>query len=131
MRDVVYLTVAEVVQIHHREVGETAVDVGGLDGTVNRPRHSAFGSDAFPDIHTKAAALFQGLACTQYFVDGNKRTAVAAVIVFYGLNGYDFVAEQGDLFSFVMDVANKVLTENEQIAAHLERFAVPPPDDYE
>jgi death on curing protein len=39
------------------------------------------------------------------FVDGNKRTAVLSVILFYNLNGYAIVADQGEVVALAVDVA--------------------------
>jgi death-on-curing protein len=39
------------------------------------------------------------------FLDGNKRTAVLSVIVFYNLNGYAIDAAQGEVVALAVDVA--------------------------
>lgn len=43
------------------------------------------------------------------FADGNKRTAVLAVFVFYGLNGMSIEAEQGEIVALAIDGAEGVL----------------------
>nr|WP_249361515.1 type II toxin-antitoxin system death-on-curing family toxin [Haloterrigena sp. H1] len=45
-------------------------------------------------IHEKAVQLMRLLVADHPFVDGNKRTALRTVVVFYMLNGYTF--EYGD-----------------------------------
>jgi len=50
---------------------------------VLRPQPTAFGADAYQDVHSKAAALLHSLVNNHPFIDGNKRTAVLAMIVFY------------------------------------------------
>jgi len=45
-------------------------------------------------IHEKAVHLMRLLVADHPFVDGNKRTALRTVVVFYMLNGYTF--EYGD-----------------------------------
>jgi death-on-curing protein len=45
-------------------------------------------------IHEKAVHLMRLLVAEHLFVDGNKRTALRTVVVFYMLNGYTF--EYGD-----------------------------------
>ena len=78
-----YLTAGDVIRINERQVGPGAVrDPFLLESAVERPQASAFGEDAYPDIHTKAAALLQSLAGNHPFVDGNKRTAFLAMVVF-------------------------------------------------
>lgn len=41
-------------------------------------------------IHAKAAHLLRLLVAEHPFVDGNKRTALNTVVVFYDVNGYEF-----------------------------------------
>lgn len=60
-----------------------------LDSALNRPYQSAFGEDAYPSIHEKAAALLESLAQNHCFHNANKRTALLATAVFYRLNGYE------------------------------------------
>lgn len=119
-----YLTVSEVAWINEQEVGPHMVrDHHLLESAVARPQSSAFGQDAYPDVHTKAAALCQSLACNHPFLDGNKRTATLAVIAFYNLNGYRFVADHTSLLHDILDVATSVITEVEVIADRLSKWA--------
>jgi death-on-curing protein len=84
-----YLTTGEVIRISEIEVGEDVLaDFGLLDAAVQRPQQSAFGTDAYADIHHKAAAMLHSIARNHPFVDGNKRVAAAAALVFYDLNGW-------------------------------------------
>jgi death-on-curing protein len=77
-----YLTASDVVEFIEAEVGpELLADFGLLESAVLRPQTSVFGADAYPDIHTKAGALMHSLVRNHPFIDGNKRTAVLAVIV--------------------------------------------------
>ncbi len=76
-----YLTVEEVSQINADLTGADLLrDAGLLASAVGRPSQTVFGEDAYPDLYTKIAALFESLACNHAFVDGNKRTAVVAAI---------------------------------------------------
>lgn len=87
-----------------------------------RPQASACGEDAYPTIHEKAAALLHGLARNHPFVDGNKRTAWAATHVFYLLNGYVVIVDDGDVVSLMVDVAEGML-DVPNIAAKLKEWA--------
>jgi death-on-curing protein len=91
---------------------------------VYRPQASAFGADAFPTLHEKAAALLHGLARNHPFLDGNKRTAWAATAVFYMINGFLIRADQGDIVALVVDAAEG-LADVPAIAAHLKAWAQP------
>lgn len=58
-----------------------------LNSSVGQAEQTAFGEDAYPTIPDKAAAYAFFLAKNHPFVDGNKRTAEAAMLVFLELNG--------------------------------------------
>jgi hypothetical protein len=59
----IYLTTDDVLTIKVRFAGPDQLrDFGLVDAAVIRPQTSAFGEDAFPTIHEKAAALLHGLA---------------------------------------------------------------------
>jgi death-on-curing protein len=74
--------------INEQEVGPDLVaDFGRLEAIL-RSQQTVFGDDAYPDIHTKTAAMMHSLIRDHPFLDGNKRTAVLPVILFYNLNGY-------------------------------------------
>ena len=100
-----YLTVDDVCRINEAEVGsDMLADFGLVESAVLRPQQSVGGQDAYPGLHSKAAALFHSLANNHPFVDGNKRTAVLALIVFYNLNGWQVRVEQGQLVDFSVGV---------------------------
>ncbi len=76
-------------------------DVGLLESAIARPQASAFGEDAYPDLHLKAAALLESLARNHPLVDGNKRLAWVATRYFLIKNGTDArppSASEGDRF---------------------------------
>lgn len=104
-----YLTPGEVERLHDTELsGESdlpGVDHGRLGAAVTRCQASAFGEDAFPTIHDKAAALFTALIQNHPFTDGNKRTAVIATHTFYLINGFRLVAEAGEIVGLALSVA--------------------------
>lgn len=81
-------------------------DVGLLESALARSRASAFGEDAYPSLHLKAAALLESLARNHALLDGNKRLAWVATRYFLIENGADLRApspREGD--AFVRDVA--------------------------
>ena len=101
-----YLTVGEVARINEDLLGPDRVgDFGLLEAAVMRPQQTVFGEDAYPDIHTKAAALLHSLGRNHAFLDGNKRTALIAVAIFYMQNGWRLIMEQGDAIALLVDVA--------------------------
>src|SRR5712692_5543398 len=63
-------------------------DLGLLESALARPLNKlAYGET---NLAALAAAYAFGIARNHPFVDGNKRTAFASIIVFLGLNGIDF-----------------------------------------
>jgi death-on-curing protein len=101
-----YLTAEQIIRINEVEVGPNLLaDFGLVDAAAQRPMQSAFGQDAYPGIHEKAAALFHSLVKNHAFIDGNKRTAVVALGIFYLLNGWKLVAEQGQIVDLALGVA--------------------------
>lgn len=80
-------------------------DVGLLDSAVARPRSSAFGEDAYPDLASKAAALLHSLARNHPLVDGNKRLAMLATWVLVDINGSRPDLSHDEAFELVMAVA--------------------------
>jgi death on curing protein len=84
-----YLTVEDLLGIAEEVLDAPVVrDVGLLDAAAHRPQASAFGQEAYPSINEKAAAQLEAVARNHALVDGNKRLAWAAVVVFYDLNGF-------------------------------------------
>jgi death on curing protein len=103
---VIHLDLDDLLHVAERTLGDVELrDVGLLDAAAARPRATAFGEEAYPSIHDKAAAMLHSLARTQPLVDGNKRLALAATIAFYGLNGYRLTLSNEAAYDLVMAVA--------------------------
>ena len=100
-------------------------DYGLLESALARPQASAFGEDAYPDIHHKAAALLHSLARNQALVDGNKRMALAATIAFPGMNGVRLTLSNEEAYDLVMSVATGALDDVSNIAAALQAGSQP------
>jgi death on curing protein len=102
MAEPVYLTVGEILQIHHQLVEEYGGihgvrDRGLLESAVFRPQIGYYNS-----IAEEAAALMESLANNHSFLDGNKRVAFAAAHTFLLMNGYDLEAEPLGAYDFMM-----------------------------
>ncbi|MEI2620414.1 MAG: type II toxin-antitoxin system death-on-curing family toxin [Candidatus Nanopelagicales bacterium] len=91
-----------------------------MEAASARPRTSAFGRDAYPDLYAKAAALLHSLAKNHGLVDGNKRLALAAAIAFLGINGERLRMSQDEAYELVMAVAAGEIDELQQIADRLQ-----------
>jgi len=101
---------------------EVFPDLGLLEAAVMRPQQSAGGEEAYPDIHTKAAALMHSLARNHAFVDGNKRTALLAVVSFYALNAWVLAIDETEAVGLTLDVARGNI-DVERIASNLKNSA--------
>lgn len=80
-------------------------DLGLLDSACHRPQASFFGREAYPTLTGKAAALMHSLASNHALVDGNKRLALLATVVFLRINGYDLDLTDDEAFDLTMSVA--------------------------
>jgi death-on-curing protein len=120
---IVYLTAEDVLRVNERFAGPDQLrDFGLVDGAVMRPQQSAFGEDAYPSIHEKAAALLHGLARNHPFVTANKRTAWTATAMFYLVNGYNLPVEAVEVIGLTTDAAEGQLGVQD-IAAILKGWA--------
>jgi death-on-curing protein len=105
-----YLTVEQVLFLHARLIEETGGshgvrDVALLESAVARPRATFGGEDLYPDLVTKAAALMDSLIRNHPFIDGNKRTGIAAAGLFLRQNGRRLIATNPELEAFTLYVA--------------------------
>lgn len=80
-------------------------DLGLLESAAARPRGSALGEDVYPRLETKAAALLHSIAGNHPLVDGNKRLAWLATVVFLDVHGHRPALTDDEAFELVMDVA--------------------------
>lgn len=99
-----YLNIVELIIINETIIGKQSQlrDVDLLEAAVLRPQSSAFGEDAYPTVIDKAGAFFHSLTRNHAFVDGNKRTATVALIVFLELNGYRITWDAEQALEFIV-----------------------------
>ena len=106
--EVEYLELEDVVALAAILFGDPPLirDIGLLGSAVARPRTSAFGQDAYPDILTKAAALLQSIVNNHALIDGNKRLGWLSTAVFLEVNGVKALRiSNDDVYDFVIWVA--------------------------
>ena len=86
-------------------------DSGLLESALARPEHlAAYGE---PDIAELAASYGYGIARNHPFIDGNKRTAFIAALLFLVFNHYSFQASDSDKVIVMLKVAAGEITEAE------------------
>lgn len=100
-------------------------DLGLLGAAVARPRATAFGEEAYPDVWSKAAALLDSSVNNRPLVDGNKRLGWLACAVFLDLNGVDpTVAPDDGVYRLVVRVAARPV-EIDDLARRLRQLVRP------
>jgi len=117
----IYLTLEELLIIASRVIdGDVAVrDIGLLESAAARPKTSVFGEDAYPDLHSKAAAMLLSICLNHALIDGNKRLALAATIVMLGINGWELTVSNDDAYELVIAVAEGHMREVIDVAKAL------------
>ncbi len=113
-----YLTVAEVIAIHHHQIEEYGGvhgmrDQGALESAVFRPQ-----TGYYTDLSEEAAALLESLVNNHAFLDGNKRVGFAAAHTFLLMNGFDLDVGSKTAFEFIM----KALAEGKFRFALLQKW---------
>jgi death-on-curing protein len=127
-----HLTVEFVREIHAAAIA----NFGGSDGlrepallesAVAAPRATYGGRSPYADLTEIAAAYLFYICRNHPFIDGNKRAALGACLVFLRLNGVEPEADGPAWEQLTMDVAGSLL-DREQTTARLRPLlpAVPP-----
>jgi death-on-curing protein len=93
-------------------------DLGLLDSACHRPRSGFMGREAYPTVPAKAAALMHSLTLNHALLDGNKRLALLATVVFLRINGYRLALSDNEAFDLTIAVAEGQL-EAEEIEKRL------------
>jgi death-on-curing protein len=116
--DCFHLTVEIVQEIH----AEAIARFGGADGVretallesaVAAPQASFAGQSPYKDLAEVAAAYLFYLCRNHPFIDGNKRTALSACIVFLRLNGIEPNADGPEWEDLVLAVAVNAIDRNQ------------------
>lgn len=105
-----FLSVDAVEFLHSRSIarygGTMGIrDRGGLEAAVNQPLNTYYYGRG--DLFDIAAAYAFHIAEAQAFLDGNKRTAVAAALNFLALNGVETAFDSRKLYDAMIGIAEK------------------------
>lgn len=111
----IWLTVAEVIALHERQIarfgGPVGIrDRGALESAIGRARNKWEYEGA--DMALLAAAHAFGIARDHPFVDGNKRAAFVAMMLFLRKNGVPFAPPQAEATRIVLDLAAGAVSED-------------------
>jgi death-on-curing protein len=123
-----YLTVDIVREIHSGVIesfgGSDGVrDLTLLESAVAAPQASFAGKSPFRDLAEVAAAYLFYICRNHPFMDGNKRTALGACLVFLRLNGVELEPDGPPWEQLTWDVASGAL-DREQTTALLRALII-------
>jgi len=109
-----FLTLDEVLALHEKQLeafgGIHGIrDTGLLESAVMTPQASFGGEYLHPGLFEMAAAYAFHIAENQPFLDGNKRTALVAALVFLDINGIEVLDPEMRLYDAMISIANKEL----------------------
>jgi len=108
MSELVWLELQIVLDLHAEQLalfgGPDGVrDLGMLESALGRPLNKFNYGET--DLAALAAAYVYGIARNHPFVDGNKRAAFGALIVFLGLNDIDFIVPPENASAMILSLA--------------------------
>lgn len=107
-----YLTPSQVLFTHDQVIkrygGSFGIrELGLVESAVHRPQASFGDTDLYETVFEKAAALLHSLLMNHPFVDGNKRTALAATGIFLAMNGFTLQNTHQEEVTFALAVASE------------------------
>jgi death-on-curing protein len=123
-----FLELEDVLELHdevlRRHGGQPGVrDLALLESAVAMPR-GGVGEEWFhPDLWSMAAAYAFHIAENQPFLDGNKRTAIGAALVFLDLNGASISSADQELYDAMIGISARTVSKS-QLATLLRRLAL-------
>ena len=105
-----FLTLSELIEIHNDQIanygGDTGVrDINLLSSALAVPESTYDGTFLHKDLFEMAAAYAYHICQNHPFVDGNKRVALVAALVFLDFNGIDIDDPDDELYPIIMGVA--------------------------
>lgn len=105
-----YITLEQLLALHVLAIDQFGGsdglrDLGRLESALASQRQEVFAEQLYQGVFEKAAALCRGIIGDHPFADGNKRTGMLTAITFMELNGSRFVAKQGELEDFAVQIA--------------------------
>jgi death-on-curing protein len=121
-----FLELDEILEIHALQLDEFGGmagvrDRGLLESAVEQPRATAFGDLLHADLFEMAAAYLFHIVKNHAFLDGNKRTALVAALVFLDINGVSLERDDERLYELTMAAAEG-RADKTQIADELRKL---------
>ena len=104
------LSVEEILYLHYRIIKKTGGakgirDLGLLKSALSRP-YAGYGHvEAYPTVFDKASVIAHSIISNHPFIDGNKRTGIAAAAIFLRRNDYLLKTTQEEMVRFTLEIA--------------------------
>jgi death-on-curing protein len=126
VEEILFLNLEDIMEIHkliiHKYGGREGIrDKNLLLSAIYQPQQMFERQYLYNSIPKMAAVYAYHLAENQPFVDGNKRTAFAASVIFLKLNGYSLKASNDEVFQLFIDLANKKITKNDILNWYIKK----------
>jgi death-on-curing protein len=125
--DPLFLTLDEVLSLQEDQVlrygGSGGVrDLGLLQSAMGTVMATFDGAFLHQSLFEMAAAYLFSIGSNRPFIDGSKRTAVAASLTFLEMNGIEIDARESDFYHLVMGVAEGKVTRS-AVAVFFEKHS--------
>jgi death on curing protein len=119
-----FLELSEILLIHDVQISRFGGmhgirDEGLLESALAQPKMTYSGELLHSTIYEQASAYLYHIAKNHPFIDGNKRTAFAAIDVFLRMNGYVLGLTDNQSYDLVLKVVQDDLGK-EELANHIE-----------
>ena len=129
--EVLFLSVDDVIALHSDQLrlfgGSAGVrDRNALESAVATPASTFDGVLLHDDLFHMAAAYAFHLAENQPFLDGNKRTALNAALVFLDINGWIVPESEERLYDAMISISSRTL-DKQGLANLFRQLAIPDP----
>jgi len=110
-----FLSLSDVLELHADQIasfgGTSGIrDQGLLESALAQPQSTFSGQLLHPTIYAQAAAYLHHIAMNHPFIDGNKRTAFAAMDTFLRVNGYALSLTDDQAYELVLQVVQGVMS---------------------
>ena len=110
MKSISFLTLAEVIEIHKDQIenygGNPGIrDINLLSSAIAMAESSYNGEYLHKDIYEMASAYAFHICQNHPFIDGNKRAALVAALVFLDFNGIEVLDPKELLYDSMMEIA--------------------------
>ena len=118
MNEITFLEFGDIIEIHDIALkkygGSPGIrDVNLLLSAIYQPQQTFESKFLYDSISKMAAVYAYHIAENQPFIDGNKRTAFAASLVFLKLNSHHLSATNEEVYQLFVDLANKMISKEE------------------